>query len=53
VDEDGWVYTNDSWVNARSGPYMDGGGSVTRRRRWVRRVWFDERGRSDSGKPRE
>ena len=23
-------------------PYTSGGGSVTRRQRWVRRVWFDE-----------
>ncbi|KAM6488964.1 hypothetical protein JOM56_015600 [Amanita muscaria] len=33
VDEDGWMYTNDSW--------MEGTPYVTRRRRWVRRVWFD------------
>ncbi|XP_006460480.1 hypothetical protein AGABI2DRAFT_184925 [Agaricus bisporus var. bisporus H97] len=51
VDEDGWAYTNDSWVIARNKPYTDGGGSVTRRRRWIRRVWFDEKRRSDSGKP--
>ncbi|EAU82496.2 hypothetical protein CC1G_08247 [Coprinopsis cinerea okayama7 len=40
-DEDGWVYTNDAWLGARPAPYTAGGGSVTRRRRWTRRVWFD------------
>ena len=39
---DGWVYTNDAWLGPRPMPYTSGGGSVTRRRRWVRRVWFDE-----------
>jgi hypothetical protein len=39
---DGWVYTNDVWLGPRPVPYTSGGGSVTRRRRWVRRVWFDE-----------
>ncbi|KAG2014173.1 hypothetical protein CC2G_011015 [Coprinopsis cinerea AmutBmut pab1-1] len=38
---DGWVYTNDAWLGARPAPYTAGGGSVTRRRRWTRRVWFD------------
>jgi len=41
-DLDGWVYTNDAWLGPRPMPYTSGGGSVTRRRRWVRRVWFDE-----------
>ncbi|KAF8177855.1 integral peroxisomal membrane peroxin-domain-containing protein [Pholiota molesta] len=40
-DPDGWVYTNDAWIGARPAPYTAGGGSVTRRRRWVRRVWYD------------
>ena len=40
--KDGWVYTNDAWLGPRPVPYTSGGGSVTRRRRWVRRVWFDE-----------
>ncbi|KIM41141.1 hypothetical protein M413DRAFT_445856 [Hebeloma cylindrosporum] len=40
-DFDGWVYTNDAWIGARGTPYISGGGSVTRRRRWVRRVWYD------------
>ena len=38
---DGWVYTNDAWVGPRPAPYSSGGGSVTRRRRWIRRVWYD------------
>lgn len=38
---DGWVYSNDTWQSPRPSPYVAGGGSVTRRRRWVRRVWFD------------
>ena len=44
IDMDGWVYTNDVWGDARAEPYNSadgGGGSLTRRRRWVRRVWFD------------
>ncbi|KAF8805325.1 hypothetical protein BYT27DRAFT_7169455 [Phlegmacium glaucopus] len=41
-DMDGWVYTNDTWLGSRPMPYTSGGGSVTKRRRWVRRVWFDE-----------
>ncbi|KAJ3511622.1 hypothetical protein NLJ89_g3990 [Agrocybe chaxingu] len=40
-DPDGWVYTNDAWVGPRPAPYTSGSGSVTRRRRWVRRVWYD------------
>jgi hypothetical protein len=41
---DGWVYTNDAWLGARPEPYTAAGGlgSVTRRRRWVRRVWYDK-----------
>ncbi|KAF8157824.1 hypothetical protein B0H34DRAFT_706258 [Crassisporium funariophilum] len=39
-DSDGWVYTNDAWLGSRQAPYTAGGGSITRRRRWVRRVWF-------------
>jgi hypothetical protein len=49
---DGWVYTNDSWLDARSKPYMNQTSqigdiksrlktvSVTRRRRWVRRIYY-------------
>ncbi|KAF5352198.1 hypothetical protein D9758_009272 [Tetrapyrgos nigripes] len=38
-DEDGFIYTNDAWQNPSPTPYP---GSVTRRR-WVRRIWWDER----------
>ncbi|KAF9525859.1 hypothetical protein CPB83DRAFT_858754 [Crepidotus variabilis] len=48
-DADGWVYTNDTWLGARPGPYTSGGGSLTRRRRWTRRVWYDSnRAKQDS-----
>lgn len=38
----GWVYTNDAWQDARAVPreeWMQAG--MTRRRRWVRRVYYD------------
>ena len=41
ADQDGWVYSNDAWVGPKPRPYTAGGGSVTRRRRWIRRIWFD------------
>lgn len=34
---DGWVYTNDSWLAPQA---VSSEGMVTRRRRWVRRVWY-------------
>ncbi|KAL0573022.1 hypothetical protein V5O48_008933 [Marasmius crinis-equi] len=37
-DENGWVYTNDSWVEPEPFPSK---ATVTRRRRWVRRIWYD------------
>ncbi|KAJ6488095.1 integral peroxisomal membrane peroxin-domain-containing protein [Mycena vulgaris] len=42
-DEDGWVYTNDSWIAHRppSASFSPSTGGVTRRRRWVRRIWYD------------
>ncbi|KAJ7625496.1 integral peroxisomal membrane peroxin-domain-containing protein [Roridomyces roridus] len=42
-DNDGWVYTNDAWTDLRppSASYSPGVGGVTRRRRWVRRIWYD------------
>ncbi|KAF8965903.1 hypothetical protein BDZ97DRAFT_1658264, partial [Flammula alnicola] len=46
-DSDGWVYTNDAWLGPRPSPYTLGGGSLTRRRRWVRRVWYDPKRASD------
>ena len=48
ADEDGWVYTNDAWLGPRPVPYNGGGGSVTRRRRWIRRIWYDVRGAGDT-----
>jgi hypothetical protein len=48
---DGWVYTNDVWGDPSPVPYSvsgGNGGSVTRRRRWVRRIWFD--GSAEGGK---
>ncbi|KAK2462575.1 hypothetical protein APHAL10511_005418 [Amanita phalloides] len=54
-DEDGWVYTNDAWLDPQRSPFgrvlddigesevaVSGAGPcVTRRRRWLRRVWYD------------
>ncbi|KAJ7781899.1 integral peroxisomal membrane peroxin-domain-containing protein [Mycena maculata] len=42
-DEDGWVYTNDAWTAHRppSASFSPGVGGVTRRRRWIRRIWYD------------
>ncbi|KAK1224884.1 hypothetical protein PQX77_012196 [Marasmius sp. AFHP31] len=37
-DENGWVYTNDSWVEPHPFPNQ---AAATRRRRWVRRIWYD------------
>jgi len=44
MDLDGWIYTNDVWDDASPYPYS---GSVTRRRRWVRRVWFNPKEAGD------
>ncbi|KAK7025128.1 integral peroxisomal membrane peroxin-domain-containing protein [Favolaschia claudopus] len=43
ADEDGWVYTNDAWTAQRppSASYSPSVGGVTRRRRWIRRIWYD------------
>ncbi|KAJ7255426.1 integral peroxisomal membrane peroxin-domain-containing protein [Mycena haematopus] len=40
---DGWVYTNDAWNAQRppSASFSPSVGGVTRRRRWVRRIWYD------------
>ncbi|KAF7308345.1 hypothetical protein HMN09_00682900 [Mycena chlorophos] len=42
-DGDGWVYSNDAWTELRppSASYAPSVGGVTRRRRWVRRIWYD------------
>ncbi|KAF7968953.1 hypothetical protein HWV62_28797 [Athelia sp. TMB] len=55
-DFNGWVYTNDAWQDvlpapthgkAGSGAGWGGGAGVTRRRRWVRRIYYsgDEKSR--------
>jgi hypothetical protein len=37
---DGWVYTNDAWLNPRPAPNAEWQKSgMTRRRRWVRRIY--------------
>lgn len=42
ADENGWVYTNDVWADPRPIPLEAWKASgMTRRRRWVRRVYFD------------
>ncbi|KAJ3976001.1 integral peroxisomal membrane peroxin-domain-containing protein [Lentinula raphanica] len=38
ADENGWVYTNDVWLVPANHAYS---GAVTRRRRWVRRIWYN------------
>ncbi|KAH8833406.1 integral peroxisomal membrane peroxin-domain-containing protein [Flagelloscypha sp. PMI_526] len=43
VDRDGWSYTNDAWLNPVERE-LEGKITVTRRRRWTRRVWFDVAG---------
>lgn len=42
ADDNGWVYTNDVWADPRRIP-LDAWKALgmTRRRRWVRRVYFD------------
>ncbi|KAG9307898.1 hypothetical protein JVU11DRAFT_12973 [Chiua virens] len=39
ADQDGWTYTTDTWTYPRPG-VRPADGWVTRRRRWVRRVYF-------------
>jgi hypothetical protein len=42
ADDNGWVYTNDVWADPRRIPLEAWKVSgMTRRRRWVRRVYFD------------
>ncbi|KAJ3876685.1 integral peroxisomal membrane peroxin-domain-containing protein [Lentinula edodes] len=45
ADESGWVYTNDVWLVPADHAYS---GAVTRRRRWVRRIWYNSGGGSQS-----
>ncbi|OJA15820.1 hypothetical protein AZE42_04034 [Rhizopogon vesiculosus] len=41
-DENGWVYTNDVWADPHRAPVEAWKAvGMTRRRRWVRRVYFD------------
>ncbi|KAJ3926058.1 MAG: integral peroxisomal membrane peroxin-domain-containing protein [Lentinula lateritia] len=40
-DEGGWVYTNDVWLVPADHAYS---GAVTRRKRWVRRIWYNSGG---------
>ncbi|KAI0647835.1 integral peroxisomal membrane peroxin-domain-containing protein [Trametes meyenii] len=43
ADEDGWVYTNDAWLDPHPYPLEDWmtAGGMTRRRRWTRRIYYD------------
>ncbi|KAI0697915.1 integral peroxisomal membrane peroxin-domain-containing protein [Cytidiella melzeri] len=43
TDDNGWVYTNDTWMDPRSTPLEDWklADGLTRRRRWVRRIYYD------------
>ncbi|KAI0087896.1 integral peroxisomal membrane peroxin-domain-containing protein [Irpex rosettiformis] len=40
---DGWVYTNDSWMDPRPTPLEEWklANGLTRRRRWMRRIYYD------------
>ncbi|THH07780.1 hypothetical protein EW145_g3154 [Phellinidium pouzarii] len=41
-DDDGWVYTNDDWMDPHSSPTEEWRTlGVTRRRRWTRRIYRD------------
>jgi len=43
ADLGGWVYTNDSWQHPRAAPMEEWKSSsgMTRRRRWVRRIYYN------------
>lgn len=43
ADNSGWVYTNDVWLEPHASPAADWKtqGSITRRRRWLRRIYLD------------
>jgi hypothetical protein len=45
------VQVTTTWLGPRPMPYTFGGRSFTRRRRCVRRVWFDEEYKTDSCRP--
>ncbi|KAI0763592.1 integral peroxisomal membrane peroxin-domain-containing protein [Trametes elegans] len=46
ADEDGWVYTNDSWLDPHPYPLEEwrSAGAMTRRRRWTRRIYYNPSG---------
>ncbi|EMD40189.1 hypothetical protein CERSUDRAFT_112397 [Gelatoporia subvermispora B] len=43
ADDCGWVYTNDAWQDPQASPLEDWRktGTMTRRRRWIRRIYYD------------
>jgi hypothetical protein len=43
ADDSGWVYTNDAWIEPHASPVAEWKtqGSMTRRRRWLRRIYLD------------
>jgi len=43
ADDSGWVYTNDAWLEPHASPVAEWKtqGSMTRRRRWLRRIYLD------------
>ncbi|KAI0916942.1 hypothetical protein AcW2_007201 [Taiwanofungus camphoratus] len=42
ADDGGWVYTNDSWLDPHPVPLEEWRtGGMTRRRRWIRRIYFN------------
>ncbi|KAH9002724.1 integral peroxisomal membrane peroxin-domain-containing protein [Lactarius hatsudake] len=43
ADDSGWVYTNDAWLEPHASPVAEWKtqGSMTRRRRWTRRIYLD------------
>ncbi|BEI97419.1 hypothetical protein CcaverHIS631_0210080 [Cutaneotrichosporon cavernicola] len=43
TDADGWAYSDDGWQHPSPSPKDDGTRRVTRRRRWWRRVYRDDR----------
>ena len=44
LNADGWVYTNDAWMDPRTVPleeWKTPSNGLTRRWRWVRRIYYD------------
>ncbi|KAI0712486.1 integral peroxisomal membrane peroxin-domain-containing protein [Earliella scabrosa] len=46
ADENGWVYTNDVWLQPHPHPVEEwkSAGGMTRRRRWTRRIYYSPKG---------